>query len=129
MNTIPSGVVFGLVFAVSGVVGIYHSLRFKRRGERVTGTVVEHRPGGHGTWYPTVLFRTLDGQVIRTETRWASNGGPALGQQVQVVYDPLDPSRAELANRALLTPGIFLIFVLLGLVYICYTLFNSAGRS
>lgn len=71
----------GLAFVAAGGLGMYQSWRLNRTGKRVPGIVVDlhwrsaGKDGGQ-VCYPVVEFRTVDGPVIRAETR--VGGSPAI---------------------------------------------------
>lgn len=97
-------VVLGGIFAVAGLRGVLHWNSFRRRAVTCTGLVTEIRAkaesrGSDATnrtiYYPVLAFRTVDGKEVQTQ---AQNGSsPTLlkeGQQVNVLYDPKDPTQA-----------------------------------
>lgn len=98
-------ILFGLVFGAVGAYGSRRQYLLRRKGQRVTGTVSridrEWHSGdantpGHYTYFPVLSFRTLAGQPM--ETRSAVGGsslGEEAGESVRVIYDPADPSFAE----------------------------------
>ncbi|MBB2908838.1 hypothetical protein FHS43_000084 [Streptosporangium becharense] len=100
VNTVPwFGILFGAVFAVSGVRMLTAARYLRRHGVRVPGVVVGLRrsSGNDGVFYPTMQFQTVQGFVVETESDLGSNPAPARpGQQVMVVYDPERPQRARL---------------------------------
>ncbi|MBO0805449.1 MAG: DUF3592 domain-containing protein [Nocardiopsaceae bacterium] len=128
LNTTAGKVVFSLIWVAAGSVILCQALRLNRVGQRVTGTVVKHRwqnSRDGSVCGLTVLFQTLDGQVIRTGTRISSNrGNPEPGEQVLVVYDPRDPFKAELASRFRMTLAFSLLLILVGLAILCYALLD-----
>lgn len=99
----------GLVIAALGVIIVRQNRRLTRTGQRVTGTVVDLRwhshatqnGGGYTTYHAVLAFRTRDGREVEAVTR---NGGRKIiahpGEQVPVVYDPRQPTRAEIDTRA-----------------------------
>jgi hypothetical protein len=100
----------GLVIAVLGVLVIRQNRRLTRTGQRVTGTVTDLRwhshsdqssRGGYTTYHAVLAFRTLEGREVEAVTR---NGSREIiaraGEQVPVIYDPRDPTRAEIDTPA-----------------------------
>jgi len=106
-------IIVGVVFAAVGVYGSRRQFLLRKKGQRVTGTVTridkQWDPGGGGpdnaggTWSytPVLSFQTLAGQQIETSSRIGNSSiagfsvGVKEGQQVRVIYDPADPSDAE----------------------------------
>jgi hypothetical protein len=127
-------IVLGLVF-VSGAGWIFHRDRqLSRRGQCVTGTVVDFRSGqtvgssdgpASTVYYPILAFRTVDGGYIQTEAALGSSRLPArLGEQVPVIYDPDNPERASIntpAGRGRWMPA---IMVLLGLAILVWGVYG-----
>jgi hypothetical protein len=99
----------GLVFAAVGVYGSRRQLLLRRKGQRVTGTVTRidrqwdpgggpNNPGGY-VYYPVLDFQTTDGQHVETRSSvGGSNREGAVGQPVPVIYDPANPSVAEVGT-------------------------------
>jgi hypothetical protein len=96
----------GAFLAAIGGYGLSRQLRLQRRGERVTGIVVGHdqqwvagqsmsNPGSYA-YRPVVRFRTRDGQEIEATTRVGTPVGIRPGREVPVLYDPANPSSAEI---------------------------------
>ena len=77
----------------------YQSWHFTQSGVAATGTVVENRAidDADGTTYKPVVEFEIDGQVYRFEGG-NSSSPPAyrVGQSVRVLYDPADPSQAQI---------------------------------
>lgn len=111
--------VVGLLFAGIGAHASRRQFQLRRKGQRVTGTVTgldrqwiaggPRDPGGYS--YSAVLsFQTVAGQHIETKSAvGGSSPGVQVGQSVQVIYNPANPSFAELGNfgaqaAALLVP-------------------------
>jgi hypothetical protein len=101
----------GLVFAAVGVYGSRRQILLRRKGKRVTGTVTRidkqwdagggpGNAGGYSYW-PVLGFQTLAGQQIEARSRTGNstlgpvNLGVKVGQPVRVIYDPANPSEAE----------------------------------
>ena len=111
----------GLGFLVTGLCLQIGALRFRRRAIRVPGTIVSMhavatqqltQSTGSGPIYrPVVEFATVEGQLVRAESRIGSNP-PAgrVGETVGVFYDPAQPSRIQLDTRV--GSGTCLAFVL-----------------
>jgi hypothetical protein len=76
---------------------------------------------------PVLAFRTLDGREIQTATGVGSSRVIAQpGEQVRVIYDPRNPSRAEIdtwAGRASWLPWLITV---MGLAVLGYVAFQTA---
>jgi hypothetical protein len=98
-----AGVVFiGIAFAAAGIYGMVYNRRLQRRGARTTGSIVdvERRfdpsPGAGTIYHPVLEFRTADGAQVRAVASEGSSALPTIGKQVPVLYDPGNPSVAEI---------------------------------
>lgn len=71
------------------VPGMVTGLRFHRFGPAGDGP--------DGAWFPVLRFTTLDGRYVDTESMYGRSPPSARrGDQVTVVYDPADPTRATI---------------------------------
>ncbi|HEX6677698.1 MAG TPA: DUF3592 domain-containing protein [Actinomycetes bacterium] len=113
----------GAVFAALGAGFVAIGLRTRRssrafmaRAARVPGLVVDlelHRGRYHhagdvdsGVWVPRLEFTTVDGRPVQTLAMYGSVPAPARrGDQVMVLYDPDQPTRAQVADRKLASGG------------------------
>ncbi len=118
----------GLLFMVIGVVLAVRLRLFRRTAVRVPGVVTDvvyqadvgydasgrRRTGG--MWFPVLSFTTMDGRPVRTRAHYGRNlARPRPGDQVTVLYDPEDVTRAALPRDG---PGCLAVgFVLLGLSF------------
>lgn len=112
----------GLLFATIAAIVLVATSGFLSDAERTDGTVVDlesristsRDSDGYRRerelWYPTVEFITPDGQTVT----FASSSGSSppsheVGDQVEVAYDPGDPSDARIASfvSLYLLPTIF----------------------
>ncbi|WFE25864.1 DUF3592 domain-containing protein [Solwaraspora sp. WMMD791] len=101
--------VVAVVPALVGVTAVgYGLLRWRREravaalGLRVTGRVtqsrVERRATGRTVFRPVVRFRTLTGEDAVTTGSRPSRRSFVAGAELDVVYDPADPDRADVAG-------------------------------
>ena len=66
---------------------------------RATGTVVGHNSRRYYRdvlIHPVVRFGTPDGRTVEFESGVGSNVPPGVGEEVEVIYDPLRPEAAKL---------------------------------
>lgn len=95
-------VVAGIVFAAVGIYGMVYNGRLRRRGARTTGSIVdvERRfntgPNAGTAYHPVLEFRTADGAQVRAVASGGSGAPPTIGKRVPVLYDPGNPSVAEI---------------------------------
>jgi len=116
-------VVVGFVFSRSGVRIRREARLFERVAVRSPGVVTDlrYRSVGReissGTWFPVVRFETADGHEVETEGMYGRRPPPARrGDEVTVLYDPTDPTRAALEGK--LVGGVLgLSFVIGGLMF------------
>jgi hypothetical protein len=127
----------GLVLAAAGGYGARRNRRLTRTGQRVPGTVVSlawkqsiGSEAGGQVCHPVLAFRTLDGREVQTATGVGSSRVIAQpGEQVRVIYDPRNPSRAEIdtwAGRASWLPWLSTV---VGLAVLGYGVFQTVRGS
>lgn len=112
--------ILGAAVLVAGLVQAAKYIVFRSRAQRVSGTVagLRGKPGtaeGVPSYQPILHFTTLEGREIRTKMRVASFPAPAKpGERVTVVYDPRNPSTAEIKGKGwlFLLVLVFAFFVL-----------------
>jgi len=120
----------GAVLVAIGALALRAGRRFDRVARRAPGRVVgvAGSGAGHLVGYPVLRFSLPDGREIEARAR-STTTLDALreGQDVTVLYDPADPTRARLdtrtasAGQALLGAGfmgIGAVLVLLGVAAI-----------
>lgn len=119
--------IVGILFCGLGGYWLWTILSFWRRAERVSGVVTELRTrrkvrigdmnlrtNGQLS-YPVVQFTTHEGRDVETTTYTAAQPMPARpGDETTVLYDPTDPTFAELTVWYRVSLG--LMFLILGLV-------------
>jgi hypothetical protein len=128
----------GAVFAVQGYRGIRKIRRFVAASTSATGAVTDSvgrwyrdpgdDPGVSKLSHPVVRFVTEDGRTVDFESQTGSNLAPKVGQQVTVLYDPLNPKEARIKSfmmlwalpliltvlgALLLVPGVLLLLILI----------------
>src|SRR5215212_3930166 len=113
----------GAVFAFHGLRVLRKTRRFVAASASATGTVTD----SVGRWYrdpgddpgvlklshPVVRFVTVEGRTVEFESAVGSNLAPKVGQQVTVLYDPLDPKEIRIKSFMMLW-GIPSVFAVLG---------------
>jgi hypothetical protein len=97
------------VFALAGPVLIYHGIRslradsrFQRIAQRAVGVITEVR-ADHSTrtshYYPIVRFNLPDGRTVEAAaTQGAAPGSGSEGDQVNLLYDPENPTDIRIAG-------------------------------
>ena len=103
------------VFTAIGYFQIHDLYLLQHRGEVVSGTVLHESDGR--TPYITVRYRTRAGETVTSDTSNYEDADP--GDTIQVVYDPLDPTRMQAADWGFdywIPGGILGVFVLVFLV-------------
>lgn len=128
----------GAVFAFHGLRVLGRTRRFVAASASAKGTVTDSvgrwyrdpgdDPGVSKLSHPVVRFVTADGRTVEFESQVGSNLAPKVGQEVTVLYDPLNPKEARirsfmmlwalpsiftLLGGLLLVPGLLLLSVLL----------------
>lgn len=96
----------GVVLAATGSRTLRAARRFQAVAVRSHGVVTDlhYRSVGRdissGTWFPFLRFKTADGRQIDTEAMYGRRPAPARrGDEVTVLYDPADPTRAALEGK------------------------------
>ena len=130
--------VVGAVFAFHGLRAFGRTRRFVAASASTKGTVMDSvgrwyrdpgdDPGVSKLSHPVVRFVTQDGRTVEFESQVGSNLSPGVGQDVTVIYDPLNPNDARISSfmmlwalpsiftvlgAFLLVPGVLLLSVLL----------------
>ena len=71
---------------------------------------------GSGTWFPVLRFDAADGRQIGTEAMYGRRPAPARrGDDVTVLYDPADPTRAALEGK--FGGGVLGVMLVMGLLF------------
>ena len=123
------------ILTVVGAVFVFHGLRVFGRTRRFVavsasakGTVTDsvgrwHRnpgdtPGSSRLSHPVVRFVTQEGRTVEFESQVGSNLSPGIGQEVTVIYDPLNPQDARISSFMMLwaLPAVFTVLGVLLLV-------------
>lgn len=134
-------VVVGVVFIAIGTRTRRTARAFEARAVRVPGLVTDlvlvRGPSSEptsGYWVPVLEFTTSEGRPVRTQAMYGSVPAPARrGDQVAVLYDPEQPTRARVADRKLASGGcvagasllVGVLMLLLGLLLGAVTFFLS----
>jgi hypothetical protein len=98
------------VWAAVGVAFVVHARlmdrkvqRLRRFGRRTSGIVVDHEyrrdRDGDPVPYPLVRFQTPDGRFVTAGTDFGGSLVPAVGDRVDVLYDPARPEEAHIDSR------------------------------
>jgi hypothetical protein len=78
-----------------------------------------------GVYHPVVVFRTADGQQVRTETPSGSYPPPArVGERVEVIYDPANPRNLALYPLRKSETVLPVVMVVVGAAVIAYVIFQ-----
>jgi hypothetical protein len=91
----------GLGLLVASVFIYLNTRSFINSSARAKGTVIAHAQSrssdGGLTYAPVISFRTPDGQTVEFKSQTSSNNpSPALGESVEVLYNPRNPQEAEI---------------------------------
>ena len=96
----------GVVLAGTGFRTLRTARRFRAVAVRSPGVVTDlnYRSVGRnissGTWFPVLRFEAADGRQIETQAMYGRRPAAARrGDQVTVLYDPEDPTRAALEGK------------------------------
>jgi hypothetical protein len=112
---IPAGfLIFGAALIVAAARMRRGDRRFAQAAERARGTVVGVRwRGGNHTpsAFPVVRYTLPDGRTVEAQSSYGARRAVPEGTAVDVLYDPANPQRIELAGSG--ATGTFLA-VLLG---------------
>jgi hypothetical protein len=116
--------VVGAVFAFHGLRVFGRTRRFVAASASAKGTVTDSvgrwysDPGVSKLSHPVARFVTGDGRTVEFESQVGSNLAPKVGQEVTVLYDPLNPKEARIRSFMMLwaLPSIFTVLGVLLLV-------------
>lgn len=131
---------FGALFAGVGGFLIWMDARFAEDGIAAQGTVTDfatHYDSESGTMYaPVVSYLDDNGQLQRfTSSTSSSSPGYDIGEQVEILYDPGDPSSGiidsffERSFLPLIFTGMGSLFVLIGGAMIFYPAYRRRAVS
>jgi hypothetical protein len=87
----------GLVLSAVGAANFDDIYTLAHRSEVVTGTVVDKRTGLRGPTEIGIKFITRSGETVVADT-WRVDHEPNIGDQIQVEYDPLEPTLIQGAD-------------------------------
>lgn len=93
--------VLGLGLLIVSLFVFLNTRSFVNSSARATGTVVAHAQSrssdGDLTYAPVISFRTNDGQTVEFKSRNSSTRpAHAVGETVEVLYNPRNPQEAEI---------------------------------
>jgi hypothetical protein len=118
-------ILVGLACLAGGVKAVVTRRRKRAAAVSASGVVVDlqmrvFRAGSSGVYCPVVEFATGTGAVVRFESSFGTMpASHAVGQAVQVLYDPASPETAEVDSglSSWLTTGCLFAFGALGLFF------------
>jgi hypothetical protein len=98
------------IWIVVGVFFVIHARqmdrkvqRLRRFGRRTSAVVVDYEykrdKDGDRVPYPLVRFQTPDGHLVTAETDFGGSFVPALGDRVNVLFDPSRPEEAHIDSQ------------------------------
>ena len=97
-----ASILFGALLVAVGVWFMVKGTPLQRRAARATGHVValQRKPdpgNGFFIYSPVLEFRTAGGEQVQAVARSGGDPAPArVGDDVRVLYDPADPSVADI---------------------------------
>ncbi|VVB77642.1 Uncharacterised protein [uncultured archaeon] len=128
-------IILFLVFALIGVgmilFGLYRLVYYSRLTKKAKGKIVDigfgpfpQRDGAGTTRYPIIEFLTENKNKIKFESNvgmkdkniYGVDYRKMIGQEVEVLYNPNDPNKAEYAKNIFWAKFMFLIWGLIALV-------------
>ena len=100
------GPIFAIVGSLLGVLALFFLLRTRRflaTAKEARGTVIQmvysSSSDGGGGYSAIYQFKTLDGQSVTKQDSLSSNPPRfRVGQEINVLYEPGDPSKAYINN-------------------------------
>jgi hypothetical protein len=131
-----------LGFGVGGGV-LANSITMNNNFESVTGTIIDRVSCGQScstsssgnrscsTTYAATIEYAVDGTTYQFTTDSCSNPGPTVGNDIEVLYDPSDPSDAVNGSflALWLLPIIFLPLGLTGCLCLCGITFKKLSSA
>lgn len=110
----------GIALLLGASATLYSTVQFLDSAATAQGQVVEleaHRDSDGTTYFPQVVFRSLDGQSHRfTSSSGANPPSYHTGEQVEVLYRPERPDKARI-NGFFSLWGASLILAIMGLCF------------
>ncbi|WP_400190454.1 DUF3592 domain-containing protein [Hymenobacter sp. B81] len=105
--------VMGAFFTAAAGLGRRNQRARQRRGVVAAALLIGLTPARR-LLTPRVRFTTPAGRTVEAETESAAEAGRyAVGQEIAVVYDPLDPENVDLADARPAGTGFLLLIGLL----------------
>lgn len=95
----PVCLVLGVLAVVWAVLAYRSERRFEKTAQRATGVVQElipERIQRTVMYFPVIRFTTAAGVIVSVKSKSGRSGGYQVGQSIRVLYDPADPSNAEI---------------------------------
>jgi len=91
----------GLGLLIASIFLFLNTRNFINASAKATGTVIAHASSrssdGDLTYSPVVSFKTPDGRTIEFQSQTGSSRpSPAVGQTVEILYNPQHPQEAEI---------------------------------
>lgn len=103
-SELPICVIVSLALIIGGVVWGARRYVFSQRSQHAQDTIVEQREKKGAKfsifYYPVVEFRAKSGEKVKFLGGAGNSGGPQIptGSTVDVMYDPADPSQAQIKS-------------------------------
>jgi Protein of unknown function (DUF3592) len=94
---------FGSLFVIQARLMRRKLQRLRRVGRTTSAVVVDYEykrnSQGERTRYPRVQFQTPDGRLVTARTDFGGDFVPAVGDHVEVLFDPERPQEAHLESQ------------------------------
>lgn len=115
--------IIGLLFLGGAVWSLSSSLALTKNGVAVTGTIigldVDVSEDNSKTYFPIIEFTTQDNQQVEFRSSMGSSSyRGSIGQQIEVLYEPLNPRSAVIDS----TFGVYGASIIMGIFGVVFTL-------
>ncbi|WP_294733909.1 DUF3592 domain-containing protein [uncultured Flavobacterium sp.] len=122
--------VISFVFIIAGDKELRKSKRLKSKGEKVKAVVIKNnrkininnrRKSNRViySYYPVVEFQTEDDRWMGIELNFGTSQPKNIGENIDILYDPENPSEVSVNNFFMLSvlPWLFIVLGVCGIVF------------
>lgn len=130
-------VMIGFIFVLMGVMAIRFLNKIAKVGIHAVGKTLGYESDREGHKTPFIAFTTEKGEYIQakpfvhasTDASIFRSYKSTIDQPIEIIYDPNSPEKFVLANDDGFNYGVFLIFVIIGLLGVGFGIGSLFGLT